>query len=225
MATMFSGTSVAPAVFETAPPLLPKDIALAITALATALFLNHEPNLGSGRGRLVAVTSPTGGEGVTTITCLLALQLARNPTCRVLLASPAQLEHMPTSDPVEVENLLRKNPVTGTWSFEAKPLRTTPVNNRWTTQVAFRRALLDTLRDSFDYLLLDCPAVNASADVTQLAMLVDGVLLVVSAGSSTQHQISQAWQIIENSGGTLEGCCLNRQNSPTPHFINRLLGR
>ena len=225
MATMATGADVAPVTRESAPPLPPKDLALAITALATSLFLTREHGLRSDRTRVVAVTSATGGEGVTTVSSLLAMQLARNTGCRVLVVSPAQLEQVCTSDPIEVKNLLRKNPAIGTWSLEIRSSQHALGSGRWATQDAFRRALLETLRDLFDYLVIDCPAVDASPDVTQLATLVDGVLLVVSAGRTTRHQILQAQQIIENSGGKIEGCCLNRQTSPTPRFLNRLLGR
>ncbi len=227
MATMVTGAEVIPVTHEKSPPLPPKDLALAITGLATTLFLirEHEHGPRAGRRKLMAVTSCTSGEGVTTISSLLAMQLARNTNCRVLIVSPAQLEQVRTSDPVEVMNLIRKNPAIGTWSFESELLQPALGGGRWATQDAFRGALLETLRDSFDYLLIDCPAVDASPDVAQLASLVDGVLLVVSAGRTTRSQILQAQQIIENVGGKLEGCCLNRHTSPTPRFLNRLLGR
>ena len=226
MATMVTEVEVAPVTHQSAPPLPPKGLALAITGLTTSLFLirEHDHGLRSGRRKVVAVTSCSSGEGVTTISSLLAVQLARNTNCRVLIVSPAQLEQVCTSDPIEVKNLIRKNPSIGTWSFEPKSLQPAPGRGRW-TQDAFRRALLETLRDLFDYLLIDCPAVDASPDVAQLASLVDGVLLVVSAGRTTRSQILQTQQLIENVGGKLEGCCLNRHTSPTPRFLNRLLGR
>ena len=225
MATMVTGSEVIPVTHESSPPLPPKDLALAITGLATSLFLIRDHEQGRfGRRKVVAVTSCTSGEGVTTMSSLLAIQLARNINCRVLIVSTAQLEQVCTSDPIEVKNLIRKNPVIGTWSFEAKTLQPVLGGGRW-TQDAFRRALLETLRDLFDYLLIDCPAVDASPGVAQLASLVDGVLLVVSAGRTTRNQNLQAQQVIQNVGGKLEGCCLNRHTSPTPRFINRLLGR
>jgi len=88
MATM---PSIAPVIADRAAPLPPMQIALPIAELATALFFQEKPTPISQGGRLIAVTSPVGGEGVTTVASLLAAHIARNPAARVLLTSTAQL--------------------------------------------------------------------------------------------------------------------------------------
>jgi Mrp family chromosome partitioning ATPase len=94
----------------------------------------------------------------------------------------------------------------------------------WDFDSAARRAVIEPLRRLFDYVILDCPAVCDSADVSSIARLVNSVFLVVGAGMSTRKQIGYTERIILAAGGTLGGCILNRRRSRMPKFLQRLLG-
>jgi capsular exopolysaccharide synthesis family protein len=69
------------------------------------------------------------------------------------------------------------------------------------------RRTLDTLRAKFDRVLLDAPAVLPLADVGTVAPMVDGVLMVVRAGSTLRPALDQAIAAFEEK--KLLGLVLN----------------
>jgi capsular exopolysaccharide synthesis family protein len=60
-------------------------------------------------------------------------------------------------------------------------------------------------RESFDYVLIDCPPVQAVADSLILAAQADGVLLVMDAQKTRRMPFAQAIRNLEAVGGTVLG--------------------
>ncbi len=75
------------------------------------------------------------------------------------------------------------------------------------------------LRDTFDYVLLDCPALSISSDVLILAPQVDGVVLVVEAERTTREQVQRACRQISMSGGEVLGFVLNKRKYLIPETV------
>ncbi|MBW2629307.1 MAG: CpsD/CapB family tyrosine-protein kinase, partial [Deltaproteobacteria bacterium] len=73
---------------------------------------------------------------------------------------------------------------------------------------AFGR-LKDDLLAQFDYVLFDSPPMGAVTDAAILAPQVDGVLLVVRAGTSTLHAVSGARKQLNSVSARLLGAVLN----------------
>jgi len=71
------------------------------------------------------------------------------------------------------------------------------------------RALLEELSDNFDMIVIDTPPVLAVADAVALAPLVDGVLLVVGAGTTDRHAVEQALSQLGSAGARVVGAVLN----------------
>jgi capsular exopolysaccharide synthesis family protein len=67
----------------------------------------------------------------------------------------------------------------------------------------------DELLQHFDYVLFDSPPMGAVTDAAILAPQVDGVLLVVRAGTSTLHAIAGARKQLSSVSGRLLGAILN----------------
>jgi Mrp family chromosome partitioning ATPase len=76
------------------------------------------------------------------------------------------------------------------------------------------RQLLKERRDLFDVILLDCPPALVVADSLALAPLVDAVLVVADAKTSSRSSVSQLGEQLEQVGGKLIGCVLNRSKQP-----------
>ncbi len=67
----------------------------------------------------------------------------------------------------------------------------------------------DELLSHFDYVLFDSPPMGAVTDAAILAPQVDGVLLVVRAGTSTLHAVSGARKQLNSVSANLLGAILN----------------
>ena len=75
------------------------------------------------------------------------------------------------------------------------------------------RRLLAAQRESFDYIILDCPPALAAADALALAPLVDAVLVVADRGSTKRSAMARLREQLEQVGGMVLGAVLNRDRS------------
>ena len=74
------------------------------------------------------------------------------------------------------------------------------------------RAMLDILKEQYDYILLDSPPILGVTDAAILAGEADGVLLVVQYRKYPKIISLRAKRMIENAGGRLMGAVLNNIN-------------
>ncbi len=74
------------------------------------------------------------------------------------------------------------------------------------------RAMLDSLKEQYDYILLDSPPILGVTDAAILAGEADGVLLVVQYRKYPKIISLRAKRMIENAGGRLMGAVLNNIN-------------
>lgn len=82
------------------------------------------------------------------------------------------------------------------------------------------RALLATLSDSFDAIIIDSPPVLGVADAVALGPLVDGVLMVVGAGTTDRHAVEQALGQLAGSGARVVGAVLNDSRGEVERYGN-----
>jgi capsular exopolysaccharide synthesis family protein len=75
------------------------------------------------------------------------------------------------------------------------------------------RRLLEAQRESFDFIILDCPPALAAADALALAPLVDAVLVVADRGSTNRSAVARLREQLEQVGGRVLGAVLNRDRS------------
>lgn len=171
----------------------------------------------SKHGKVVAITSPLRGEGVTYVSRLLCRELAgdqfgRTLYCTAEAIANASLEHG-SEDHYSVTDA-------GYWTLTSSD---GGAASAWDFNPAVRCARLETLRKRFDYIVLDCPAICQGGDLSGIGSLADSILLVVGAGRSNKQQLAYAQQVIAESGGTLQGCVLNRREYPVPNALYRWL--
>jgi Mrp family chromosome partitioning ATPase len=85
------------------------------------------------------------------------------------------------------------------------------------------RSRVGELREEFDYILIDAPAVGSNADAVILGQMVDGVVLVVEANSTRRETARMAKETFENAKVRLLGAILNNRTFPIPDALYRKL--
>jgi Mrp family chromosome partitioning ATPase len=85
------------------------------------------------------------------------------------------------------------------------------------------RARFTELRDEFDYVLIDTPAIHLFGDAILLGQMTDGIILVVGSNSTRRESARLAKQSIEAAQVPLLGAVLNRRTFPIPEMIYRKL--
>jgi capsular exopolysaccharide synthesis family protein len=80
------------------------------------------------------------------------------------------------------------------------------------------REFLKEQRDLFDFVILDCPPAQVTADFLALAPLVDGVLVVADAKSTDRQAVHQLRDHVDQAGGNVVGVVLNRSRQRTTRW-------
>jgi len=190
--------------------------------LVAALFRDGESATGEAPNKVLAVTSPQLSEGVSTISLLIARELARNLQRQTLLVSTAELETLAPGDLLANSTRWEKSPIYNFWRL-VPPAHATPGDSPWETDPRFVRDVFFALRTRFDAVLIDCGPLLTSHDFSRLGHLIDGAIVVIQADRSTKQQIERALQVLTLTGSTLKGFVLNRQTYPIPERIYRWL--
>jgi protein-tyrosine kinase len=196
--------------------LAPKSLAAEqYRQLRTRLSLTE----GANQIRTVLITSPQKGEGKSITSANLALTMAQELQRRVVILeadlrkpSLQQLFGLPEgpglsdylSGAADLKQVMKFLP---DHHLTIIPAGATPGNPAELLGSTAMRRLLDSLRTSYDRVLLDTPPVLPLADVAILAPMVDGTLMVVRAGYTPKPAIENALRAFDSS--RLLGVVLN----------------
>jgi len=85
------------------------------------------------------------------------------------------------------------------------------------------RARLAELRQEFDHVLIDTPAVHSYGDAILLAQPTDGVVLVVGSNSTRREPARIAKESFEEARIPILGAVLNKRTFPIPEVLYRKL--
>jgi Mrp family chromosome partitioning ATPase len=182
---------------------------------------------GLNRARVLGITGCKSGDGATFVFSALARRLAERSRKRVLQANCDDLfmaSRLLMACRLLPSELLAQCTFTeqaGLWhlsserALSSRCLEASPQHDL--------KATMAVLDSRFDFVLLDCGAVNTSGRLWQLAPIVDDVLLVVAAGETKRSQVNYAQRLIARSGVHLSGCVLNKRTYPLPDAIHRML--
>jgi len=194
-------------------------------------------------GAAIAFTSASLGEGVSHVTQLFAVELARHTGRRTLIISAERLASLGVDDylqmpwnchPTNIENLwmlpakkaARKNGVAAAGDEDVQELPKRSYLMRITKQgeeIDTGLNSVDALRVSFDNILIDCRSLKLSSEAAVLGSSVDGVAVVVAAGQTRHGEIVNAQRTIEQAGGKFLGFVLNKRRYPVPEWLYRRL--
>ncbi len=182
--------------------------------------------------RSFVITSTQPGEGKSATAANLAIALAARGSSVALVSGDLR---RPT-----LEEYLGIEETTGLSDFlggQAEELTLASVEGHPNLQVvpSGRRAanagellssrllthVLEELRSSMDYVVIDSPPVGAAADALVIAPQVDGALIVVDGTQTTVEELLRARSDIAQSGGRVAGAILNRDRSEGGSLFGR----
>jgi Mrp family chromosome partitioning ATPase len=167
------------------------------TSLAASLFDSPTPRT------VICFASAQRGEGVTYVLRGLAAALIRSGKSVAVLDGALRPLSFP-GVPAPEESNIEGASIVGT-PFDSKP--------------ESLQQLITGLHNCYDCVLLDCGSIGASAGLTRLGRLSDGVIVVAEAGRISKKHIDRATQVIAQAGGTLLGVVLNKRRYPIPSWL------
>ena len=169
--------------------------------------------------RTILVTSPGLGEGKTTVVANLGVAVAESGKKVVLLDCDLRrpglhtlfgLNQSPGLSNALIEDAselpIKTTAVTGLAVLSAGESPPNPAEFIASGRLA---RLLERLRDLADLTLIDSPPTGVVSDAAVLASVVDGVILVVSAGRTRRDEAQQAHQHLATAGARVLGAVLN----------------
>ena len=173
--------------------------------------------------RVLTITSPTPGEGKTTVAANLAASFAESGRRTLIvdadLRRPRLHEVFGVSnsqglvdllvgayvDPLDFTVAVSK----GLWFL---PAGVAAFGGPGLIHETATRELLEGLRREFDAIVLDAPPALAVSDARTLSRIVDGTILVVRAGVTDPDDAIDAKTLLEADGAHLIGVVLNSWN-------------
>jgi uncharacterized protein involved in exopolysaccharide biosynthesis len=158
--------------------------------------------LDAGGGTVFTFTACTGGEGVSHFVRHLGVELTNYTGKTVAIVNaPDTYESAMASDESAPADLSR-------------PAR---------SGESFLKQWFKRLRETHDYVLIDCPSLSTSRAATIFGPQSDGLLLVVGSGQATRIQLRGSLAMLSLASVRVIGLALNKRSYPVPDVIYNLL--
>jgi capsular exopolysaccharide synthesis family protein len=177
-------------------------------------------NLDDPPGSLL-VTSAGPGEGKSTTAANLAIAFSQMGSKTVILDTdfrrpilhsifgakqdPGVTNHL--ADDAALEGIIRKTPVE---NLDLITCGTIPPNPSELLATEKMKGFVGELKERYQRILFDTPPIIAVTDAVVLSMLLDGVVLVASAGQTSQQGLARAKSLLDNVDAKVLGVVLNK---------------
>jgi capsular exopolysaccharide synthesis family protein len=178
--------------------------------------------------KTLLVTSSHPQEGKTISAVSMAYTLSSQVNSRVVLVdanfrSPKIHELFnETSTPGLSDMLLSDTSLNDTLvKTEYENLMLVPCGSSLSKDVDVRetemfKSTLNAMKERFDYVIVDSCSVFGSSDISLIAKLFDGVILVIECENTRWEVVQQAKETINNVGGVVLGTVLNKRRYYIP---------
>lgn len=201
----------------------PSLLAECVRAIMTSIF--RLPGENGDHPRVVVLTSPSPGDGKTTVASNLSIAMAeigrkvllvdsdlRRPRLHKIFGasndfglSDVLWAHTPI-ETIPTLHLVRETKVAGLYLLPGGGSNVIPANLFYSPRMS---KLLTRLRAEFEMVILDAPPTIHLADARVLGGLADGVILVIRAGQTTAESALSASQRFAEDGTRVLGTVLN----------------
>lgn len=185
--------------------------------------------------KTILVTATAHGSGASTTAIGLASTLSRDAGLRVLLMdanfrTPGLHERFKTECTLGLHDLMCKDNGHSAQFKHVGPdelyLLSSGVNGGPVTAYfespRFEK-MVQSARNSFHYVILDCAPVSRFPDAQAICARVDGVVLVVEAGATRLQVAQRAKKELEDAGGKILGVVLTKRRRYIPEWIYQRL--
>lgn len=208
-------------------PVLPADLADA-GQRAIAAHCVHQVRLllqigGAASGRKVyAITSPTAGDGKTSLALSLGLSFSASGSRTLLIdfdmIGTGLTSSLKIGDGHGLADALRTGSINGS-TTEVSPDRlwivpSRPEDDHYVNRLSDKsvRVLVDQVRDRYDAIIIDTGPVLGSLEAPLVCAAADAVVMVVGRGQR-RDQVEQAFARVTAVGGTIAGMVFNRASA------------
>ena len=174
------------------------------------------------------ITSPEPGEGKSTIAANLAVAIAQSGQTIALVDADMRLPvlhelfELPNiglssvlQEEMDLEGALQLSAVPGLTIMTSGTF--SPKSTELLASTKMER-VIEQLRDRFDMVLFDTPALLAVADTSVLAAMVDGAVLIVGKGQTRRESAGTGYRQLEKTGVPWIGLVVNRTSLDTSHY-------
>ncbi len=189
----------------------------AYRAVRTALYFSTQ----GGGCNLIQVTSPDMGDGKSTLAANLAVSIAqsgkrvvlvdadlRRPRLHKMLGLPANLTGLASviGGQATLADAVQQTAVPGLFVLPCGPLPPNPAELLTSPRL---KEVLDELRASYDFVLVDTPPLLAVTDPCVVAPRVDGVVLTMRMSKKSRPKAERAREILTTLGVKVLGVVVN----------------
>ncbi len=169
---------------------------------------------------IIGVTSSIRGEGKSTTSINLSYVLAEKGS-RVLLIDgdlriPSVAKKMGINGSMGLTNLLMgESAKLADWQSDIQknwyilPSGEIPPNPSELLGSRRMETVLNTLKESFDYIIIDLPPVNIVSDAMSIANLITGMIVVIREDYTNKKELEQCFRQIKLSNVNVLGCVMN----------------
>jgi capsular exopolysaccharide synthesis family protein len=192
----------------------------------------------------ILLTSASAGQGKTTVSANLAIAIARSGSTAVVIEGDLRRPMLPAAFGVDGVGPGLTGVLVGTsdldsavievplpvgasgpagrgegrvWFLPSGPLPPNPPELLSSERMA---DLLDEVRTSYDYVIIDSPPLLPVADGLELARIVDGVILVVRRNRTTSDEAREVRDLVDRLGISLLGVVFTDSTPPASYYYD-----
>ena len=199
----------------------------AFRAIRTNLFFNAQGK----DSQIIQVTSPTPGDGKSTLAANLAISLAqsgkrvllvdadlRRPTVEYLFSTDTKVGFSSVlSGEVALTDALLDCEVEG---LQLMPVGRKPANPSELLTSSKLFDLFETLREKFDFIVVDSPPMLAVTDPCAVAARADGVILAMRIKKNVKLSAGRAKEVLDSVGANIMGIVVNGAGMVQGNYSN-----
>ena len=175
------------------------------------LYLNAD-----GKNKVIQVESSIAHEGKTTIACNLAVSLGLTEKKVIVVDLDFRKPRVQQRFKISIDNGIAEymlNSATKESIIKKTQYKNVDVITRgakiYNTSLVLVsdkfKALINELRNEYDYIILDCAPVLQVSDYIHVSQVSDGVLFLVAYGMTTRSQVSDAIKELRKNGAKILG--------------------